>query len=513
VWRDHKVHKQRYERSFPVTELVATPSEEDKTGTSITFKPDTQIFTTSIEFDYITLSGRLRELAYLNAGVRIIFTDHRLDILKSDTPRIETYEYRGGIKEYIAYMNRDKQPLHEEIIYVQGERNNVQVEVSLQWCTDAYTDNVLGFANNIRTIDGGTHLEGLKAVLTRTLNATARKRNKIKENESNLSGEHVREGLTAVISVKVPDPEFEGQTKTKLGNTEVRGIVDSFVGEVLTEYLDFHPAIADAILDKAIQAFKAAEAARHARELVRRKSVLESSPLPGKLADCSSRDPAESEIYIVEGDSAGGSAKQGRDRRTQAILPLRGKILNIEKTDDAKIYKNNEIQALITALGLGVKGEEFNSSQLRYHHIVLMTDADVDGAHIRTLLLTFFYRYQRALIEQGFIYIACPPLYKVERGKNYQYCYSERELQQHLGTLPSNANYTIQRFKGLGEMMPEQLWTTTMNPETRTLKRVEIEDAAEADRIFTILMGDRVAPRREFIETYGSKLNMTDLDI
>ena len=513
VWRDHKVHKQRYERSFPVTELVATPSEEDKTGTSITFKPDTQIFTTSIEFDYITLSGRLRELAYLNAGVRIIFTDHRLEILKSDTPRIETYEYKGGIKEYIAYMNREKQPLHEEIIYVQGERNNVQVEVSLQWCTDAYTDNVLGFANNIRTIDGGTHLEGLKAVLTRTLNATARKRNKIKEGESNLSGEHVREGLTAVISVKVPDPEFEGQTKTKLGNTEVRGIVDSFVGEVLTEYLDFHPAIADAILDKAIQAFKAAEAARHARELVRRKSVLESSPLPGKLADCSSRDPAESEIYIVEGDSAGGSAKQGRDRRTQAILPLRGKILNIEKTDDAKIYKNNEIQALITALGLGVKGEEFNSSQLRYHHIVLMTDADVDGAHIRTLLLTFFYRYQRALIEQGFIYIACPPLYKVERGKNYQYCYSERELQQHLGTLPSNANYTIQRFKGLGEMMPEQLWTTTMNPETRTLKRVEIEDAAEADRIFTILMGDRVAPRREFIETYGSKLNMTDLDI
>ena len=513
VWRDHKVHKQRYERSFPVTELVATPDNEDRTGTSITFKPDTQIFTTSIEFDYITLSGRLRELAYLNAGVKITFTDHRLEIIKSDNPKIETYEYRGGIKEYIAYMNRDKQPLHEEIIYVQGERNNVQVEVSLQWCTDAYTDNVLGFANNIRTIDGGTHLEGLKAVLTRTLNATARKRNKIKENESNLSGEHVREGLTAVISVKVPDPEFEGQTKTKLGNTEVRGIVDSFVGEVLTEYLDFHPAIADAILDKAIQAFKAAEAARHARELVRRKSVLESSPLPGKLADCSSRDPAESEIYIVEGDSAGGSAKQGRDRRTQAILPLRGKILNIEKTDDSKIYKNNEIQSLITALGLGVKGEEFNAGQLRYHHIVLMTDADVDGAHIRTLLLTFFYRYQRALIEQGFIYIACPPLYKVERGKNYQYCYSERELQQHLGTLPSNANYTIQRFKGLGEMMPEQLWTTTMNPETRTLKRVEIEDAAEADRIFTILMGDRVAPRREFIETYGSKLNMTDLDI
>ncbi|MBD0301466.1 MAG: DNA topoisomerase IV subunit B, partial [Tolypothrix sp. T3-bin4] len=490
------------------------PSEEaSKTGTSITFKPDEQIFSTGIEFDYITLSGRLRELAYLNAGVRIIFTDNRLELLKSDTPKVETYEYKGGIKEYIAYMNREKQPLHEEIIFVQGERNNVQVEVALQWCTDAYTDNLLGFANNIRTVDGGTHLEGLKTVLTRTLNAIARKRNKIKDNEPNLSGEHVREGLTAVISVKVPDPEFEGQTKTKLGNTEVRGIVDSLVGEVLTEYLEFRPGVADAVLDKAIQAFKAAEAARHARELVRRKSVLESSPLPGKLADCSSRDPSESEIFIVEGDSAGGSAKQGRNRRTQAILPLRGKILNIEKTDDAKIYKNNEVQSLITALGLGVKGDEFDSSQLRYHRIVIMTDADVDGAHIRTLLLTFFYRYQRSLIEQGFIYIACPPLYKVERGRNYYYCYSERELQQRLAEFPDNANYTIQRFKGLGEMMPEQLWTTTMNPETRTFKQVEIQDAAEADRIFTILMGDRVAPRREFIETYGSKLNLTDLDI
>ncbi|ACC84645.1 DNA topoisomerase (ATP-hydrolyzing) subunit B [Nostoc punctiforme UO1] len=513
VWRDKKVHLQRYERGIPVTELQTKPYKEARTGTSVTFKPDTQIFTTSIEFDYITLSGRLRELAYLNAGVKITFTDNRLELLKSDTPKVESYNYKGGIKEYIAYMNREKQPLHEEIIYVQGERNNVQVEVSLQWCTDAYTDNVLGFANNIRTVDGGTHLEGLKAVLTRTLNAIARKRNKIKENEPNLSGEHVREGLTAVISVKVPDPEFEGQTKTKLGNTEVRGIVDSLVGEVLTEYLEFHPAIADSILDKAIQAFKAAEAARHARELVRRKSVLESSPLPGKLADCSSRDPSESEIFIVEGDSAGGSAKQGRDRRTQAILPLRGKILNIEKTDDAKIYKNNEVQSLITALGLGVKGDEFDSNQLRYHRIVIMTDADVDGAHIRTLLLTFFYRYQRSLIEQGFIYIACPPLFKVERGRNHEYCYSDREKNQAIAKFPANANYTIQRFKGLGEMMPQQLWDTTMNPETRKMKQVEIEDAAEADRIFTILMGDRVAPRREFIETYGSKLNFTDLDI
>ncbi len=514
VWRDKRVHTQRFERGIPVTELKAKPHKEPRTGTSITFKPDLQIFATNgIEFDYITLAGRLRELAYLNAGVKITFTDYRLELLKSSEPRVETYEYKGGIREYVAYLNRDKQPLHEEIIYVQGERNDVQVEVSLQWCTDAYTDNLLGFANNIRTVDGGTHLEGLKAVLTRTLNAIARKRNKLKENEPNLSGEHVREGLTAIISVKVPDPEFEGQTKTKLGNTEVRGIVDSLVGEVLTEYLDFRPGVADSILDKAIQAFKAAEAARHARELVRRKSVLESSPLPGKLADCSSRDPRESEIYIVEGDSAGGSAKQGRDRRNQAILPLRGKILNIEKTDDAKIYKNTEIQALITALGLGVKGEEFNSDNLRYHYIVIMTDADVDGAHIRTLLLTFFYRYQRALIEQGFIYIACPPLYKVERGRNHYYCYSERELANQIREFPANANYTIQRFKGLGEMMPQQLWDTTMNRETRTLKRVEIQDAAEADRIFTVLMGDRVAPRREFIETYGSRLNLIDLDI
>ncbi|MBW4491572.1 MAG: DNA gyrase subunit B [Oscillatoria princeps RMCB-10] len=1064
VWREKKVYSQRYERGVPVSELQSESSKENRTGTSVSFKPDTQIFTTGTEFDYTTVAGRLRELAYLNAGVKITFTDNRLELLKSSEPRVESYCYQGGIREYIAYMNADKQPLHEEIIYIQGERNNIQIEVALQWCVDAYTDNLLGFANNIRTIDGGTHLEGLKTVLTRTMNATARKRNKLKENEANLAGENIREGLTGVISVKVPDPEFEGQTKTKLGNTEVRGIVDSLVGEALSEYLEFRPNIADAILEKAIQAFKAAEAARHARELVRRKSVLESSPLPGKLADCSTRDPAESEIYIVEGDSASGSAKQGRDRRFQAILPLRGKILNIEKTDDSKIYKNTEIQALITALGLGVKGEEFDASQLRYHRIVIMsvagdeptlvmddtgrtefveigkfiddciegrrtteryrvisfdpvthatrfrplkavirhgheepmykittrynrsikvtsshsvfvfekgevilkkgseirpgdllvatrriprptdsparidllktlyragltgglylqgedvrrvasqrvlakvkqpaqwseariylssqgwehlvaqrqeaglsqmqiaasvgvkqpitvsdwergvnrptlpeflryldaiggsdsivyqtlpskidellsrddtsknarwrevscykpvsyftpgelaslgedvriaprahsnkafarylpvtrelmwflgwyvaegslsqhqvslnlgkkdegffpelkavieavfgetprcykdpesdgiklyfhsvaaarllkawglgklahekqlpdilfslseelqlaflegyflgdgttagknlsfttnsatlkdgllylfgqlgliastahhqpstapdapiqtrhpyytlaicgkeqieecrqiwqrhsnagkleallarpsrkaqdfvpvsddlmglkvvsaeevelvgdfvydfsvegdenfvcgtggvcaknTDADVDGAHIRTLLLTFFYRYQRSLVDQGYIYIACPPLYKVERGRSHHYCYSDRELQEHLRQLPANANYTIQRFKGLGEMMPTQLWETTMNPETRTFKRVEIEDAAEADRIFTILMGDRVGPRREFIETYGPKLNLTDLDI
>jgi DNA gyrase subunit B len=513
VWRNQKIHTQRFEQGVAVTGLDIVPSPEDRTGTTVTFLPDIEIFKEGIVFDFNTLAVRFKQLAYLNAGLRISFSDYRLELLEHNEPKIENYFYEGGIKEYIAYLNVDKQPLHEDIIYIQSEQDKVQVEVALQWCVDAYTDNILGFANNIQTKEGGTHLDGLKVVLTRTMNAIGRKRNKIKDGDANLGGENIREGLTAIVSVKVPNPEFEGQTKTKLGNSEVRKIVDSIVGEALTEYLEFRPAIADAILEKALQAFNAAEAARRARELVRRKSVLESSTLPGKLADCSSKDPSESEIFIVEGDSAGGSAKQGRDRRFQAILPLRGKILNIEKTEDSKIYKNTEIQALITALGLGVRGEEFNVKQLRYHRICLMTDADVDGAHIRTLLLTFFYRYQRALIEEGYIYIACPPLYKLERGRNHYYCYSERELQAKIAEFPANANYTIQRFKGLGEMMPKQLWETTMDRETRTLKRVEIQDAAEADRIFTILMGDRVAPRREFIETYGPKLNMMSLDI
>jgi DNA gyrase subunit B len=513
VWRNQKIHTQKFEKGVAVTGLDIVPSPEDRTGTTVTFLPDIEIFKEGIVFDFDTLAVRFKQLAYLNAGLRISFSDYRLELLENNEPRIENYYYEGGIREYIAYLNVDKQPLHEEVIYIQSEKNKVQVEVALQWCSDAYSDNILGFANNIQTKEGGTHLDGLKVVLTRTMNAIGRKRNKIKEGDANLGGENIREGLTAIVSVKVPNPEFEGQTKTKLGNSEVRGIVDSIVSEALIEYLEFRPNIADAILEKALQAFNAAEAARRARELVRRKSVLESSTLPGKLADCSSKDPSESEIFIVEGDSAGGSAKQGRDRRFQAILPLRGKILNIEKTDDAKIYKNTEIQALITALGLGVRGEDFKSEQLRYHRICLMTDADVDGAHIRTLLLTFFYRYQRALIEEGYVYIACPPLYKLERGRNHYYCYSERELQQKIAEFPANANYTIQRFKGLGEMMPQQLWETTMDRATRTLKRVEIQDAAEADRIFTILMGDRVAPRREFIETYGPKLGLMDLDI
>ncbi len=1062
VWRDENVHIQRYERGKPQGQLATEPNKQDpkRTGTSVHFVPDETIFTETTVFEYEILAKRLKELAYLNAGIKITFSDNRGEEVRQDA-----FCYEGGIKEYVEYMNREKDALHQDIIYVNKEKKGVTVEVALQWCIDAYSDNLLGFANNIRTIDGGTHLEGLKTVLTRTMNTFARKRNKIKDNESNLGGENVREGLTGVVSVKVPEPEFEGQTKTKLGNTEVRGIVDSLVGEVLNDYLEFNLNIGDSIIEKALQSFKAAEAARHARELVRRKSVLESSPLPGKLSDCSTRDPEESEIFLVEGDSAGGSAKQGRDRRFQAILPLRGKIINIEKTDDTKIYKNNEIQSMITALGLGIKGDEFDPSQLRYHRIVIMsvagdeptlvldeytgqtelvnigdfidqcvegkrtteryqvvcfdpvtnatrfrplkavirhgheegmyqittrynrsvkvtsshsvfvyengevklkkgneiregdllvasrrlprpensptridllktfyeagltdslylqgedvreiaakrvlakvekpeqwsqprvqidnagwqelisqrqtagisqkvvasscgvkqpitvshwerginrptladflnyldaiggndhviyetlpskidqlleqddnsknarwrevsayksldfftpselnqlgadvkivpqahidkafnrylainqelmyflgwyvaegtlsqhqvslnlgkkdepfipelvaaieqifgetprcyhdpdsqgiklyfhsvaaarllrawglaevahqkqlpdlvlslgeelqlaflkgyflgdgttvgqnisfitnsgklkdgllylfgqlgliashtkhqpstkadqliqtrheyytiticgkeqlnncrsiwsdhanasqveahiakstrksqayvaisddlmglevisnqeidlvgdyvydfsvqddenfvcgvgglachnTDADVDGAHIRTLILTFFFRYQRALVDQGYIYIACPPLYKLERGRNHQYCYSDRELQDKIAEFPANANYNIQRFKGLGEMMPQQLWDTTMNPETRAMKRVEIDDAAEADRIFTVLMGDRVAPRREFIETNAPKLNLDDLDI
>jgi len=514
VYRDGSEFNQRFEKGVSKGDLQTKKQtiKPFKKGTSICFKPDKTIFSSGIEFEYTLLSSRLRELAYLNGGVKIVFRDER-NQLSDGSYKEEIYLYQGGIKEYVQYMNAEKDSIHPEIIYVDSQKENVYVEAALQWCSDVYSDNILGFANNIRTIDGGTHIEGLKTVLTRTFNNLAKKRGKRKDIEKNLAGENIREGLTVVLSVKVPDPEFEGQTKTKLGNTEVRGIVDSLIGETLTKYMEFNPPIFDLILEKAIQSFNAAEAARRARELVRRKSVLESSTLPGKLADCSSRDPSESEIYIVEGDSAGSTEKQGRDRNFQAILPLRGKILNIEKTDDTKIYKNTEIQSLITALGLGIKGEEFDESSLRYHRVVIMTDADVDGAHIRTLLLTFFYRYQRELVEKGFIYIACPPLYKVERGKNHNYCYNENQLKDTIQGFGENANYNIQRFKGLGEMMPKQLWDTTMNPQTRMMKRVEIEDALEADRIFNILMGDKVAPRREFIETHSSNLDMATLDI
>ncbi|UFP96769.1 DNA topoisomerase (ATP-hydrolyzing) subunit B [Gloeobacter morelensis] len=512
IWREGKQYIQRFHRGIPEGGLAVSPDSQKRRGTMISFLPDPEIFTTGVDFDFDTLLSRFRELAFLNAGVEFRFSD-----LRGETERTETYLYEGGIREYVKYMTREKAALHPDIIFIHQERDGVSVECALQWSTDVYNDNVLGFANNIRTIDGGTHLEGLKAVLTRTFNSFARKANKLKDGDKNLTGEHVREGLTAVLSVKVPNPEFEGQTKTKLGNPEVRGIVDGVISEKLTEYLEFHPDVVASILEKALQSMQAEEAARKARDLVRRKSALESSTLPGKLADCQSRDPAESEVFLVEGDSAGGSAKQGRDRRFQAILPLRGKILNIERADDRKIYGNNEIQAMITGLGLGLKTEEFDVGRLRYHRIIIMTDADVDGAHIRTLLLTFFYRYKRDLVEQGYIYIAQPPLYKISigggRNIDVRYCYSEQEKEAILRGLRENQKYEIQRFKGLGEMQADQLWETTMNPETRTLRQVTIEDAAEADRVFNILMGDRVEPRREFIETYGPRLQMADLDI
>ncbi|XVE95756.1 hypothetical protein REPUB_Repub02eG0127000 [Reevesia pubescens] len=422
------------------------------------------------------------------------------------------YFFAGGLIEYVKWLNADKKPLHD-VLGFSRQIDGTTVDVALQWCSDAYSDTILGYANSIRTIDGGTHIEGFKASLTRTLNNLGKKSKIIKDKDISLSGEHVREGLTCIISVKVPNPEFEGQTKTRLGNPEVRKVVDQSVQEFLTEYLELHPDVLDSILSKSLNALKAALAAKRARELVRQKSVLKSSSLPGKLADCSSTNPEESEIFIVEGDSAGGSAKQGRDRRFQAILPLRGKILNIERRDEAAMYKNREIENLILALGLGVKGEDFKKENLRYHKIIILTDADVDGAHIRTLLLTFFFRYQRALFDEGCIYVGVPPLYKVERGKQVHYCYDEADLKKVRSSFPQNASYNIQRFKGLGEMMPAQLWETTMDPEQRLLKQLVIEDAAEASRVFSSLMGAQVDVRKELIQNTASKINLDKLDI
>nr|CAB3476830.1 unnamed protein product [Digitaria exilis] len=422
------------------------------------------------------------------------------------------YCYAGGLVEYVKWLNTDKKPLHDPIAF-RKELDGITVDVSLQWCSDSYSDTVLGYANSIRTIDGGTHIDGLKASLTRTINNLAKKSKTIKDKDITLSGEHVREGMTCIISVKVPSPEFEGQTKTRLGNPEVRRIVEQSVQENLTEYLELHPDVLDSILSKSLNALKAALAAKRARELVRTKSVLKSSSLPGKLADCASTNPEESEIFIVEGDSAGGSAKQGRDRRFQAILPLRGKILNIERRDEAALYKNEEIQNLILALGLGVKGEDFKKEALRYHKIVILTDADVDGAHIRTLLLTFFFRYQRALFDEGCIYVGVPPLYKVERGKQAHYCYDDADLKEIVNTFPANASYHIQRFKGLGEMMPAQLWETTMDPERRLLKQLKVDDAAEANVVFSSLMGSRVEYRKQLIQDAASTINIDKLDI
>ncbi|KAL6498541.1 hypothetical protein OROHE_026638 [Orobanche hederae] len=535
VWRNGKEYKQKYSRGKPVTELITRdlPADmKERQGTRIHFWPDKEVFTTAIEYDYNTISGRIRELAFLNPEVRIVLEKEDADPEKR---QYNEYSYAGGLIEYVKWLNADKviiffplgalheipQPHHpprcgnalHDVVGFRTEAGGISIDVALQWCSDSYSDALLGYANSIRTVDGGTHIEGVKASLTRTLNNLGKNSKVIKEKDISLSGEHVREGLTCVISVKVPNPEFEGQTKTRLGNPEVRKIVDQSIQEYLTEYLELHPDVLDAILSKSLNALKAALAAKRARELVRQKSVLKSSSLPGKLADCSATNPEESEIFIVEGDSAGGSTKQGRDRRYQAVLPLRGKILNVERKDEAAMYKNEEIQNLILGLGLGVKGEDFRRDSLRYHKIIILTDADVDGAHIRTLLLTFFFRYQRALFDEGFIYVGVPPLYKVERGRQASYCYDEGDLKKLQMSFPSNASYNIQRFKGLGEMMPLQLWETTLNPETRILKQLKVEDVAETNVVFSSLMGSRVDTRKELIRNAASMVKLDQLDI
>ncbi|GLB58975.1 DNA gyrase subunit B [Cytobacillus sp. NCCP-133] len=491
VYRDGKKYYQKFERGVPSADLEVI-GEADHTGTTIHFKPDSEIFTETLEYDFETLANRIRELAFLNRGLKITIEDKREENKKNE------YMYEGGIKSYVEHLNRTKEVLHEEPIYIEGEREGITVEVSIQY-NDGFTSNIYSFANNIHTYEGGTHESGFKTALTRVINDYARKNGVFKESDANLSGEDVREGLTAIVSVKHPDPQFEGQTKTKLGNSEVRTATDTIFSEALEKFMLENPTVARKIVEKGLMAARARLAAKKARELTRRKSALEVSSLPGKLADCSSKDPSISEIYVVEGDSAGGSAKQGRDRHFQAILPLRGKILNVEKARLDKILSNNEVRAIITAIGTSI-GEDFDISKARYHKIVIMTDADVDGAHIRTLLLTFFYRYMRQIIEAGYIYIAQPPLYKIQQGKRIEYAYNERELEKTLAELPSQPKPGIQRYKGLGEMNPGQLWETTMDPDTRTLLQVNLEDAIEADETFEILMGDKVEPRRHFIE-------------
>jgi DNA gyrase subunit B len=498
---DGNIWRQRFERGNIVGEFEKI-GEGEGHGTKTYFKPDYQIFE-ELEYDYDTLAQRLRELAFLNKGIRITLTDER------EGGKSEEFLYEGGIRSFVEYLNRNKEALHEKVIYIEGKKDDYIVEVALQY-NDSYNENIFSFANNIDTIEGGTHLIGFKAALTRVFNDYGKKFGHLKENDKNLSGDDVREGLTAVVSVKLTDPQFEGQTKTKLGNSEVRGIVDNIVGEGIGIFLEENPGVGKTVIDKALLAARARDAARKARELTR-KSVLERSSLPGKLADCSSKDPEECEIYIVEGNSAGGSAKGGRDRRFQAILPLRGKIMNVEKQRLDKILNSQEIRNMVTAFGAGI-GKDFDVEKIRYNRIVLMTDADVDGAHIRTLLLTFFYRYMTELIEKGHVYIAQPPLYKVAKSKKDYYCYNDRELEKLLAELGGKDNNTsIQRYKGLGEMNATQLWETTMDPGRRTLLQVSLEDAMAADEIFTILMGDKVEPRREFIEENAKKV--VNLDI
>ncbi|MBD0382266.1 DNA topoisomerase (ATP-hydrolyzing) subunit B [Paenibacillus sedimenti] len=500
VKREGKIYQQEYRRGTPQYDVKVVGETED-TGTTVTFQPDPEIFKETTEYDYDILQSRIRELAFLNKGIEINLVDERTDTSN-------TFMYEGGIISFVEYLNRNREAVNQTPIYVEGSKDNISIEIALQY-NDSYTENIYSFANNINTHEGGTHESGFKSALTRILNEYARKSNSIKESDSNLSGDDVREGLAAIISVKIPEPQFEGQTKTKLGNSEVRGIVESLFAEKLQEFMDENPAIAKKIIEKGVQAARAREAARKARELTRRKSALEVSSLPGKLADCSSKDAAISEIYIVEGDSAGGSAKQGRDRHFQAILPLRGKILNVEKARLDRILSNTEIRAMITAFGTGIS-DDFDIAKARYHKIIIMTDADVDGAHIRTLLLTFFYRYMKKLIEVGYVYIAQPPLFKLERNKTVRYAYNEKQREAIMQEFGDSVKVNVQRYKGLGEMNPEQLWETTMDPESRTLLQVTIEDAIEADSIFDALMGDNVEPRRDFIEEHAKYVKNLD---
>ena len=536
VWRGAAEYSQSFSRGAAIGTMAETSRSSDarEKGTRVRFKPDPQIFKEKREFDPNVILSRMKELAFLNSTATFKFrycaeSARKLKTRKAKkeeedggaAPKTatalvdgveyfeETLSFPGGLKDYVADLNAGSEALHDPITF-RAEVDGVQVEGALQWTKEAYTDTLLGYANSIKTSDGGTHLDGLKVSLTRAVNTQARKAKLLKDADANLGGDHIREGLSAVLAVWVPQPEFEGQTKTRLGNPEVRRVVEGVIGEQISEHLEFYPSVLASIFQKASSAQKAAEAAKRARELVRRKSVLRSGSLPGKLSDCSSSDPASTEIFLVEGDSAGGSAKQGRDRRFQAVLPLRGKILNVERKDEASMYKNTEISSMVTALGLGLKGDEFDESALRYSKIVILTDADVDGAHIRALLLTFFYRYRRELVSGGHVFVACPPLYKVGGGARPAYCWSEAELAAELAARASAP--PIQRFKGLGEMMPDQLWSTTMDPGRRRLQRVDVDDAARADRVVSLLMGDSVADRKDFIVSRAADLSAADLD-
>ena len=505
VFKDGNIYEQSYKRGAVLDDLKII-GKTDKHGTSVYFVPDPEIFQETTVFEFDKLANRVRELAFLNKGLKLTITDYR-----PEEPVRKSFCYEGGIKSYVEHLNKSKQVLFEEPIYVEGEQDGIQVEVAMQY-TSGYHTNLLSFTNNIHTYEGGTHESGMKTALTRVINDYARRQKLMKENEEKLSGEDVREGLTAVISIKHPDPQFEGQTKTKLGNSEARTITDRLFSTHFDKFLMENPQVARKIVEKGILASKARLAAKRAREVTRKKSGLEISNLPGKLADCSSNDPTISELFIVEGDSAGGSAKQGRSRHFQAILPIRGKILNVEKATLDKILANEEIRSLFTAMGTGFGGD-FDLSKARYQKLVIMTDADVDGSHIRTLLITLFYRYMRPAVEAGYIYIAQPPLYKLKQGKNEYYIQNDEELEAKLKELPAHPKPQLSRYKGLGEMDAEQLWETTMNPENRSMLQVSVEDAAEADQILDILMGDRVEPRREFIESNAKYINMEDLDI